>query len=750
MRIRPPASLVTSWPLLAFGVALASVAVVGAAAPVFWVVATQADFLKGEVENLSIESEGRVLLGPTIDRVADPVAPALWTIVSGAGGGAFIASGHEGRVYRVPPDGRATVAFDAEELDVHALAVAADGALYAGTAPDGKIYRIGADGSASVFFDPEDKYIWSLAVDASGTVYAGTGEKGVIYQIGRDGKGTPFYATKSTNVVALTFDRDGQLLAGTESPGRVFRIDRSGKGFVLLDAPFKEVRALRVDEQGVIYAGALGAKAEAERPGEQPTPEVGRPAPVPSVSAEISAFTIIDTGQAARIAGPLRRETPAPLKGAVYRIMPDGLWDVRWESADDQPYDLAFDATGALVIGTGSAGKIFRVTGEPASVALIGRAEAQQVMRFLADADGRLLFVTANPGRVFRLSKERASRGTYRSEVRDAQTIASWGTVRWRANGGGRVEIFTRSGNTATPDETWSDWAGPYADANGDQIRSPKARYLQWRAVLSAPDRPGVGPPVLTSVTTAYLPRNLRPVVSSITVHPPGTVFQRPFPTSDQVDVAGFEATPIDGRPGQPPPAQSAAGAAPTPPLGRRLYQKGLQTFTWSAKDDNEDALQFDVLYRREGETSWKPLKRALWDPIVVWDTTAVPDGTYTVKIVARDGPANAPADALAGETESDAFDVDNTAPRIQVSTPGPAPGATTITFVVRDDQSALKRVEYSLDADRWRVIYPKDGIPDSRVEEFELVLEGDAAQKGVIIRATDAMNNMATAAVGR
>jgi hypothetical protein len=53
--------------------------------------------------------------------------------------------------------------------------------------------------------------------------------------------------------------------------------------------------------------------------------------------------------------------------------------------------------------------------------------------------------------------------------------------------------------------------------------------------------------------------------------------------------------------------------------------------------------------------------------------------------------------------------------------------------------------VEYSVDAERWKPIYPKDGIADSRVEEFELVLEGDAAVAGVIIRAVDASNNIAT-----
>jgi hypothetical protein len=67
------------------------------------------------------------------------------------------------------------------------------------------------------------------------------------------------------------------------------------------------------------------------------------------------------------------------------------------------------------------------------------------------------------------------------------------------------------------------------------------------------------------------------------------------------------------------------------------------------------------------------------------------------------------------------------------------------VKFVVHDEQSAVQRVEYSLDASRWRVAYPVDGIADSRREEFEVTLD-DAAAGSIIIRATDAMNNVATA----
>ena len=69
-----------------------------------------------------------------------------------------------------------------------------------------------------------------------------------------------------------------------------------------------------------------------------------------------------------------------------------------------------------------------------------------------------------------------------------------------------------------------------------------------------------------------------------------------------------------------------------------------------------------------------------------------------------------------------------------------------TITFDVRDSNSAVQKADYSLDGDRWQTIYPKDGIADSRFEQFELVLDGDAGARGVILRAADALGNVASA----
>ena len=715
-----------------------------AAAPTFWTVSTQADFLKGDVEDLSIDSDGRVFPGPSASLLAETAAPFLWTVVAAPDGALWAGSGNEGQVLKVGKDGKLSTFFDAPELEVHALAPAPGGGLYVGTSPDGKIYQVSADGKSKTLFDPDDKYIWALAVDQSGNVFAATGDKGIIYKITPDGQGSRFYKTNAGNVVSLAFAKNGDLIAGTESPGRVFKIDSAGKAFVLLDSPFREIHALRLAGDGTIYAVALnGAQGGESRPAtEMPPPESPARAPVPNVSTEITAVAVMDNPVGGGTTPPTARQSRRSGRGTIYRIRPDGLWDAMWDSGDDSPYDLVIEPGGSLLVGTGTEGKIFRISGDPAHATLLARATAKQVTALIREPSGRVVGAGSNPGKLFALSPSAARRGTYESDVRDAGTVASWGAIRWRANATpGEVTIYTRSGNTATPDDTWSAWSKAYSNPGGEQVVSPNARYLQWRAVLAMN---GTQPPVLTSVTTAYLPRNLRPEISSITVHPAGTVFQRPFSTGE-MEIAGFEDT-SDARAQSQAAASAVAAAGAAPALGRRIYQKGLQTFVWKADDENEDRLQFDVMYRREGESAWKVLHRGLTDPIFVWDTTSVPDGTYFIKVSASDAPANSPGTALVGELESVSFDIDNTAPRIEVQPPARSGARTTIAFVVRDDQSPVQRVEYSLDASRWRVVYPKDGIPDSRREEFEVSLDESEAGRSVIIRATDAMNNVATA----
>jgi hypothetical protein len=543
-----------------------------ASSPKFFQAATQNDFLKGDVENLSIDNHGQLTLGPVTELVYETSAPFLWSMVAAPDGTLFVGTGNEGKVFRVDPQGKGSLFFDSPELEAHALALAPNGGLYVGTSPDGKIYRVERNGTSTTFFSGDDKYIWALAVDGKGNVYAATGDKGVIHKITPDGKATVFYKTNTTHVTALAIDKSGNLLAGTGTPGKVLRIAPDGKPFMLLDSPFQEIHALRFDDKGTLYVAAISGRPTS---GAAPVVtdsgadrvtggEVVR-APIASVSAEITSMSIVDTGGSGSQAS--LREDRRASKGAVYRISPDGVWDQLWESKEDSPYDLTFDRNGALIIGTGGKGKLYRLEGDPIRPTLLARAAAQQVTAFYRDPGGRLYYATANPGKLFRISPERATRGTYESDVHDAQMVSTWGAMSWRgtAAAGNKIELFTRAGNTETPDDTWSAWSAAYADAAGSPITSPKARYLQWRAVLTGK---GDGP-VLTSVTAAYLQRNLRPQVRSITVHPPGIVFQKPFTTGDP-ELAGFDD---QSTPERKLAAAASAQTGVSSALGRRTFQ---------------------------------------------------------------------------------------------------------------------------------------------------------------------------------
>jgi hypothetical protein len=253
--------------------------------------------------------------------------------------------------------------------------------------------------------------------------------------------------------------------------------------------------------------------------------------------------------------------------------------------------------------------------------------------------------------------------------------------------------------------------------------------------------------PRLTSVTAAYLQRNLRPQVRSITIQPPGIVFQKPYSTGDP-DLAGFDDQTTPDRKLVAAAQNASQGMVSSSSVGRRTYQKGLQTLMWKADDDNDDDLVYNVLYRREGETSWKTLRKGITESILVWDTTTVPNGTYFVRIVASDAPSNSPDTTLTGELDSQAFEIDNTPPAVILGTVRFEGGRTVVPFDVKDDNTPISRVEYSQDGHTWRSAFPTDGIADSKTEHYEIVIDGELSDRGLAIRASDAMNNTATAHV--
>ena len=202
-------------------------------------------------------------------------------------------------------------------------------------------------------------------------------------------------------------------------------------------------------------------------------------------------------------------------------------------------------------------------------------------------------------------------------------------------SGGNQIELSTRSGNTETPDETWSPWSAAYKTPDGSPITSPKARYLQWRAVLTGK---GDGP-VLASVTAAYLQRNLRPQVRSITIHSPGIMYQKPSRPANRISPASTinphriddsRLAALSGQQGTGGMLRRS-GAAPT----RRDCRR------WSGRPTTRTTATCSTTcsYRREGETSWKVLRRALQGTDSRLGHHHRTNGTCFIKVVASDLP---------------------------------------------------------------------------------------------------------------
>jgi len=397
-----------------------------------------------------------------------------------------------------------------------------------------------------------------------------------------------------------------------------------------------------------------------------------------------------------------------------------------------------------VLVATGNKGKIYRVR-DDRTWSMTATLPAQQVTALQRGPGGAVLLGTSNPGKVFEMAASPGGRGTFTSKVKDTETASSWGVLRWEATvpAGAEIQVSTRSGNTGTPDSTGSDWSAPYVRKEGEPVASQAARFLQVKVVLRGKEGTS---PVLDSVSAAYLQRNLRPQVQAVTVHPPGEVFQKPLSITGDMEILGMDpAQAPDPHPGASPARMSLP---PATTYSRKLYQKGIQTFSWKADDPNGDTLAYDVSYRPLGDPRFRVLRKGLTDAVLAWDTTTVPNGRYLIRVTASDLPSNPAGVALSGDKESAVFDVDNTPPTVTAvlerrSTP-------RVRAVARDDSSLIRNAEYSVDGGPWQDVHPTDGINDQIEESYDIPLP-DLAPPGphvVVVRAMDLLGNVATARV--
>lgn len=706
------------------------------------------DFEKGTAKGVAISSEGALELAPSFKSLVTTPSTYIWAVAADAQGNVYAAAGAPARVYRVTPQGQASIIFQPQELQVQALLVDSQGVVYAATSPDGKVYKIEhsgtgakapapepakkADGTpaedttsvavdpnykSSVWFDPKSKYIWALAQDAQGRIYVATGDRGEIFRVDPDGKNSLFFKSDEAHIRSLAVDAKGNVIAGSDGSGLVYRISPSGEAFVLYSAPKKEITSLAIDAKGNIYAAGVGEK----------TSSASNP-----VSISVAAPAM---GGAPGASVPI---IPFPSTGAtsgseIYRIAPDGSPEKLWSSKDDIAYALTLDAQGNLLAATGNHGKIFVING-PGQFTDLVQASANQVTALAKSPTGGIYAATSNLGKIFLLGGAPDAQGDYESDVFDAKIFSRWGRVEVR--GQGAFDMYARSGNVDNPDRNWSPWS-KIDFAKGGELNVPPARFVQWKVVLKT----GNPTPVIYSVLVNYLPKNVAPEITDFTIQPGARFNPIPKPAVENVTITPANAPAVP------------KFDAPVP----AVKDKSSIALRWTANDDNDDDLLYSIYYRGDNETQWKLLKNDLDDPYYSFDASLLPDGGYFFKLVASDAPSHSPDEALSSSKISDRVEIDTTPPQVQNLNAAVDNNALHITFRAVDGFSVIKRAEYSIDAGPWQYVEPVGGLSDYRVENYDFSAPlpqkpsatGAAAAQAattehvVVVRAYDRFDNM-------
>lgn len=693
--------------------------------PIVWETNSRAELLKGEARGVSITDSGVVTLAPNVSDVFNTEQAYVWSTAMDSAGNLYLGTGHDGKLYRVGADGKGALLYKASELDVTALAFGKDGSLFAATSPDGKVYRVAPDGKAEVYFDPADKYIWSLAILNDGSLAVGTGDNGKLYRVrtaGAKPEASLLIDTNQTHVMSLAVTRQGDLYAGTDPGGLVLRISPEGKAFALYDASLREVHALAPAPDGSLYALVLGDAAATTKAATGSTDATTATA---TVTATVTAADESAAGQTASVRS---RNDLSNVRSAVFHILPDGATDVVWSSTTVTGFSV-LATQGGVLIGTSDKGRIYSVTDDGRDTLLLQSTEGQ--ISSLISRGNDVFAATSNQGKLIRFGGAAVKEGSYESPVRDAKLVATWGRIWWR--GDGPIELQSRSGNSERPDTTWSDWSAAYRDAAGSQISSPKARFIQWRAVLRA----GAAAPRLEDVSLAYLPRNVAPEVLAITVLPAGVALQQQIQI--QVD-PNIEASGLD------PSLFGMVVQAPP----RRLFQRGARSLQWQAEDRNGDTLEYAVYYRALNETTFRLLKDHIRETFFTVDGASLADGRYVFKVVASDASDNPAGQALSSERVSEPIDLDNTPPAVKLIGQVQSSGDRVRgVFEVEDGTGRIKRADISIDGSPWREIFPDDGIADSAKERYsvELPVSG-AGEHTISLRAFDNSNNLGNISV--
>jgi hypothetical protein len=637
------------------------------------------DLSGGDLTNVAIDSHGAIRAGFELGKVGITEAQSAWGSVLLPDGSVLIGTGNEGKILRVS-NSQVSVAATTGEMAVTSLAVAWNGDVIAGSFPKGRLFKL-----------PKGEGKGGQAAAF------GTGLEGVEY------------------IWALAFDpKSKSLYAATGPEGKVLRIDEQGRAQVHFDAEDAHIVSLAVAPDGTVYAGTSGKAMlfEISGPGrakvlydfdadDVSAIAVAKDGTVWATANKYSGSFSLPGKGSGGIAGPSASRPSKPGEGVLVRFK-NGTPEEMMSDKKTHYQSLALDDAGVPYVGTGAEGRVYTVDDNHLT-RLVADTDSRQVGSLLMAGKRRYL-VGSDPVAFRDIKGEGGSEAVWTSKVLDAGMRASFGNLTWR--GAGSVEISTRSGSTQEPDASWSSWT-VLGTAPG-KVKSPPGRYVQMRARFAKDPKAFVN-----ELHLAFVTDNARAIVSSISAE-------------SKVQKRGSLSTGM----------VSSGGKAPKP--------SSTVSLKWDVENPDKDELRYRISYRLEGQTTWRDaLKPAeiFTGTSYEWDTSALPEGLYRVRVEATDELVNPPDRVTRHSLESSTVLVDNTPPVFKsISLSG-----RKLSGEVQDGLGPISRIEVSIaGTDDWRPIFPTDLVFDDPSEKFDTDLSSlvPPGSKLIAVRAYDQAGN--------
>jgi hypothetical protein len=178
----------------------------------------------------------------------------------------FVATGPEGKVFRIDDSGRPQVHYDADDSHVTSLAMAPDGKLLVGTSGKAILYKVDAPGRANVVYDFDADDVSNIAIGKKGEIWVtankygggfslpkgpggfsgagsarpGRGGEGLLYRF-KDGVAEEMESYKKSHFTSLDIGDDGTPYMGTGFEGHVLTVNEDHLERLLADVEERQI-----------------------------------------------------------------------------------------------------------------------------------------------------------------------------------------------------------------------------------------------------------------------------------------------------------------------------------------------------------------------------------------------------------------------------------------------------------------------------------------------------------------------------